>query len=249
MSLLRSRCSISFWLREYPWRSNAFIGVTIGLCADVTAQAVAGSLCSPKNNALKSRNFLVVKCPYFFHMLLVRLGFGDAALVPIIDLRRSFIFSTFTLVFGTSFFLLLYRRLDVVFPPATITRCQSIVKGFLFWIAVNTTMPLYFFYVATLSHYFIHCTGCCRLSEADGGEFGWVVDFSTFWEGVMKQVRRQVREDWPDMIQYSFAFWGLNWIPMFYYIPSHFRFLYGSTLQILWGTIASYLMHRGVATV
>ena len=45
-------------------------------------------------------------------------------------------------------------------------------------------------------------------------------------------------------MQYSIAFWSIQWIPMFYVIPLHFRLVYASSLQIVWSGVASYVLHR-----
>ncbi|EKG04106.1 hypothetical protein TCSYLVIO_004833 [Trypanosoma cruzi] len=238
--------SISFWLRESPWRSNVCIGTTIGCSADIITQVLVRNSCARRDRFLSQDDSpLLVRCPDFIHRLLTRLRFEkDNTPAPVIDLRRSFIFCSFTVVFNTFFFLSLYRRLDALFPPAAITRCRSLLKGFLSWIAANATTPLYLSYVATLSHYFIYRTGRRQLCATEDGDFGWTLDIPIFLEGVEKQLDRQLREDWPDMIQYSLIFWGVNWIPLFYYIPSHFRYVYSSFLQVAWCAIMSHLMHR-----
>ncbi|RNF04472.1 hypothetical protein TraAM80_05119 [Trypanosoma rangeli] len=245
MWLLWLSRSISTCLRESPWRSNVCIGVVIGFTADVLTQIVVRRPPSPRDRPqTQSSSPLVIVCPNFFHRLVTHLRAETDTSAPVIDLRRSFIFCSFTIVFNTFFFLSLYRRLDALYPPASVTRGQALLKGFLSWVAANTTTPLYFSYVATLSHYFIYHTGRHCLCAAEGDNFGWHVDFPVFWKGVKKQIHRQLREDWPDTIKYGFVFWGANWMPMFYYISPHFRYVYTSCLQVAWGAIMSHLMHR-----
>ncbi|KAH9578205.1 Mpv17/PMP22 [Trypanosoma melophagium] len=240
MVLRRFYHNLSFSLRRYPWCSNAVIGTSIGFSADVMVQCVFGR--SPPN----TDSPLVIKCPRVVHFLIAKVKGVDDAPVAWIDLRRSFIFSSFTVVFNTYFFLSVYRRLDILFPPATVTRRISLVKGFMSWIAANLTTPLYLFYVTVLSHYFINHTGRRCVDVIEGGKVGWVLDYPCFCDEVGKQLRRQLRKDWPDMVLYSLAFWSVNWMPMFYYLPPHFRYVYGSLLQVVWSFIMSHLMHRNV---
>ncbi|ORC90473.1 uncharacterized protein TM35_000082710 [Trypanosoma theileri] len=240
MVLPRFSFNISFWLRKHPWRTNAAIGSSIGFCADVMVQCVFGRPPPPSDSPL------VIKCPGFLHFLISKLKGVDNAPVPWIDLRRSFIFSSFTVAFNTYFFLSVYRRLDILYPPANVTRRIALVKGFMSWIAANLTTPLYMFYVTVLSHYFINRTGRRYVDVVGGGEVGWSLDYPYFREEVGKQLWRQLRKDWPDMTLYSLAFWSVNWLPMFYYIPPHFRYVYGSLLQVVWSFIMSHLMHRNV---
>ncbi|RNF24683.1 uncharacterized protein Tco025E_02442 [Trypanosoma conorhini] len=239
--------SISTWLREAPWMSNVCIGTTIGFTADVLTQIVVRKPSSPRDRAqAQGSSRLVVRCPTFIHRLVARARVEKDTPVPLIDLRRSFIFCSFTVVFNTFFFLSLYRRLDALYPPASVTRSQAVVKGFLSWVAANATTPLYFSYVATLSHYFIYHTGRHRLCASEGDYFGRSVEFPVFREGVRRQIHRQLSEDWPDTIKYGLIFWGANWLPMFYYIPPHFRYVYSSCLQVAWSAIMSHVMHRQV---
>ncbi|KEG09642.1 hypothetical protein DQ04_04891030 [Trypanosoma grayi] len=242
--------AISFWLREYPWMTNVTIGTTIGFSADIFIQGVVKKIPREKEAVLpQDVSPLVVECPRILHKLRIRLSGDRDSQVALIDLRRSFIFSSFTILFNTYFFLAMYKWLDAVFPPSVVTRRTAIVKGFLSWVGANATTPLYLAYVAAMSHYFIHRTGRRQFDAAESGGVGWVVDFPIFFGEVKKQVKQQLREDWPDMMRYGIFFWGLNWLPMFYYIPPHFRYVYGSSLQVVWSAIMSHLMHRGVKVI
>lgn len=57
--------------------------------------------------------------------------------------------------------------------------------------------------------------------------------------------KKKLFYDFPDLLRYGIVFWGANWLPMFYYIPPHFRLLYSAVLQTVWSGIMSYVMHRG----
>lgn len=57
--------------------------------------------------------------------------------------------------------------------------------------------------------------------------------------------KKRLFYDFPDLLRYGIVFWGANWLPMFYYIPPHFRLLYSAVLQTVWSGIMSYVMHRG----
>lgn len=57
-------------------------------------------------------------------------------------------------------------------------------------------------------------------------------------------IGHKLRHDFPAMFCYGFVFWGVNWLPMFYYIPSHLRLAYSAGMQVVWSGIMSQLMHR-----
>lgn len=61
---------------------------------------------------------------------------------------------------------------------------------------------------------------------------------------VREDVQYKLYNDFPDIVKYGFAFWSLNWLPMFYYIPGHMRIAYTSGVQVVWSGIMSYLLHR-----
>ncbi|CBZ37170.1 hypothetical protein, conserved [Leishmania donovani] len=69
-------------------------------------------------------------------------------------------------------------------------------------------------------------------------------NFHEYFTCVSVDVRRKLIYDFPDIMKYALAFWSLNWLPMFYYIPGHFRLAYSSGVQVVWSGIMSYILHR-----
>lgn len=61
---------------------------------------------------------------------------------------------------------------------------------------------------------------------------------------VSTDVKRKLMYDFPDIMKYGLVFWSLNWLPMFYYIPGHFRLAYSSCVQLVWSGIMSHMLHR-----
>lgn len=65
---------------------------------------------------------------------------------------------------------------------------------------------------------------------------------------VSMDVKRKLMYDFPDIMKYALSFWSLNWLPMFYYIPGHFRLAYSSGVQVVWSGIMSHMLHRWKTT-
>ncbi|KAG5493451.1 hypothetical protein JIQ42_01818 [Leishmania sp. Namibia] len=222
----------------------------------------------------------------------------------LLDLRRSMIFCSFTFLFGVPYFLWVYRYLDRLIDPASITKRSAIGKGFLSYVAAQLTNPLYLTYVTAMDHFFIYrdgrdgrrrvmalpintvptsqehvvVTGDNDAGAADGqrsaGRFSFVFrpmrnttcepdqttvhkmgycyrivdnhDFNVheYFTCVSIDVKRKLLYDFPDIMKYALAFWSLNWLPMFYYIPGHLRLAYSSGLQVVWSGIMSHVLHR-----
>jgi hypothetical protein len=69
-------------------------------------------------------------------------------------------------------------------------------------------------------------------------------NFHEYYTCVSTDVERKLMNDFPDIMKYGLLFWSVNWLPMFYYIPGHFRLAYSSLLQVAWSGIMSHLVHR-----
>lgn len=172
-------------------------------------------------------------------------GRGDEGSATVLDLRRSFIFASFTVVFGTPLWLRLYKGLDKLIPAVTIK--SSIQKGMMSWIFANSTMPFFIAYLTVLDQWVVHRKyPWARTSASPNDAAGAVATSSTNHNasGVVSVVLAKVLKDMPVMMSYSICFWSIQWIPMFYLMPPHFRLVYGSMLQIVWSGITSYLLHR-----
>lgn len=247
-----------------------------------------------------------------------------------LDLRRSFIFCSFSCLFSVPYFLWVYRHLDRFYPPAYVTKMQAIGKGFASYCAANLTTPLYMAHITLLDRFFIYRdgrdgrrrihhsreghksllfpsidslaippgihgssrTGSDTPSSSDSVKGCSTSSFpsSTHSEGksiasgsislatsvplelalkcspppatvilehekgfnkeeylrcVHHDWKKRLRHDFPDVLRCGLVFWGINWLPMFYYIPPHFRLLYSAMLQTVWSGVMSYMMHRG----
>ncbi|KPI82883.1 hypothetical protein ABL78_8105 [Leptomonas seymouri] len=69
-------------------------------------------------------------------------------------------------------------------------------------------------------------------------------NFHEYYSCVSADVERKLVYDFPDIMKYGLMFWSVNWLPMFYYIPGHFRLAYSSAVQVAWSGIMSHLLHR-----
>jgi hypothetical protein len=143
-----------------------------------------------------------------------------------VDFRRSVIFASFGVLFGTPFWLLAYRRIEAMIPRVTIA--TAIQKGMMTWVIANATTPLFISYLSAMDSILIH--GKRSSSE--------------LLEHLGNELPKKLTRDIPTLMQYSIAFWSIQWIPMFYVIPLHFRLVYASSLQIVWSGVASYVLHR-----
>lgn len=139
------------------------------------------------------------------------------------DYRRSLIFMSFTICFGTPFWLVMYRRVDAYFPKK-VTIPIALQKGMVTWCVANSTTPIFIAYLTVLEQCFVK------------GNPDWMQSIYT--------VPHKIFRDMPLMMQYSICFWSMHWIPMFYLLPPEFRLLYVSFLQIVWSGITSYILHR-----
>ncbi|KAK7197262.1 Mpv17 / PMP22 family [Novymonas esmeraldas] len=331
--------TLSYYLKEYPLRTNMALSTTVGFCGDIVCQTIYEP-CTQSRPPLtrerlptESQNspFLItVQSPYLFlrQRWLAYQASRDAPSPPaadgsaaapapptsssaaganttvLLDLRRSMIFCSFTFLFGVPYFLWVYRHLDRLINPATITKRSAVGKGFLSYLAAQLTNPIYLTYVTAMDHFFIYRDGRdgrrrvmaipmnaapksqehvvvagddeAGLSDAQKspgrfrfifrpfrnttseldqttihkmGYYYRIVDNHNFnpheyYTCVSMDVKRKLIYDFPDIMKYALAFWSLNWLPMFYYIPGHFRLAYSSGVQVVWSGIMSHMLHR-----
>ncbi|KAG5469288.1 hypothetical protein LSCM1_02503 [Leishmania martiniquensis] len=331
--------SLSYYLKEYPLRTNMALSTTVGFCGDVVCQTIYEPWTQSRPPLTRERlpdesqssPFLItVHSPFLCARQRWRAyqasrgaaasssvdgGPKSAAVATsssvagestaiLLDLRRSMIFCSFTFLFGVPYFLWVYRHLDRLIDPASITKRSAIGKGFLSYVAAQLTNPIYLTYVTAMDHFFIYrdgrdgrrrvmaipmnavpraqehlvMAGDDDASMADGqrraGRFSFVFsplrntareldqttvhkmgycyrivdnhDFNVheYLTCVSLDVKRKLVYDFPDIMKYALVFWSLNWLPMFYYIPGHFRLAYSSGLQVIWSGIMSHILHR-----
>lgn len=307
---------LSFYLKEHPLVTNMVLSSTVAFWGDIVCQTIyepASGMRPPLTMSVlppesaKSILLIPVSSPYvYLRSKLEGLGLMkplDGKKPPetvLIDLRRSFIFCSFTLVFGVPFFLESYRRLDKLIPSHRITKKAAICKGLLSWIIAQFTNPIFLTYVTAMDHFFIFRDGRDgrrRVEEVSAGSkcmntikhvvragestadtkplvlFSWtgqrqretrvLLDATDYRMGnhyryvenksfniqeytncVYMDSKRKLINDFPDILRYGIVFWGVNWLPMFYYIPSHFRLAYSAGVQVVWSGIMSHLLHR-----
>lgn len=157
----------------------------------------------------------------------------------IVDFRRSLIFASFTALFGTPFWLKVYKHIDRMIPKVTIK--TAIQKGILSWFVANSTTPLFIAYITTLDRWCIRKEGFGEYLR--GPHYVAPRKVLQRHDG-LSAVMAKVRRDLPVMMSYSICFWSIQWIPMFYLLPPQFRLVYVSFLQIVWSGVTSYLLHR-----
>lgn len=206
-------------LLQRPYLTNAATGSTIAIFGDVMAQTKFkdwSGEARQTRSGLSSSSALVITSS--------STNGGTPRDPAVIDLRRSLIFASFTMCFGTPFWLRVYKVLDRMVPH--VTPVTAIKKGMISWVVANSTTPLFIAYVTTMDRLFI--------KKHHGASNG---------DGVVA-VWAKIRRDLPVMMSYSICFWSIQWIPMFYLLPPHFRLVYVSFLQIVWSGITSYLLHR-----
>ena len=179
--------SLSYYLKEYPLRTNLVLSTTVGFCGDVVCQTVYEPWTQSRPPLTKERLpdesqnsvFLVfVKSPFLCARNRWReyeastgstasaaAGTNDTGVVQrdsttvLLDLRRSLIFCSFTFFFGVPYFLWVYHHLDRLIDPTFITKRNAIAKGFLSYVAAQVTNPIYLTYVTALDHFFIYRDG------------------------------------------------------------------------------------------
>jgi hypothetical protein len=238
MGLLSELWSRYQWsLMHRPYFTNAMTSSSIAMFGDTMAQTVFRDWSGQPRVTrayLEEKHIPTDSNLQFFS--------SPDSTATVLDLRRSFIFASFTVVFGTPLWLRLYKSLDKFIPAVTIT--SSIQKGMMSWIFANSTMPFFIAYLTVLDQFVIHkkrpwvnAPDVCEIEETSKQASG----------GVVGVVLAKVAKDMPVMMSYSICFWSIQWIPMFYLMPPHFRLVYGSMLQIVWSGITSYLLHRGDA--
>ncbi|GET91767.1 hypothetical protein, conserved [Leishmania tarentolae] len=331
--------SFSYYLKEYPLRTNMALSTTIGFCGDVVCQLIYEPWTQSRppltreklpDESQNSPFLITVQSPFLCarqrwrayqayrettmssasdgitkHTSLPASSSAvDGNTTILLDLRRSMIFCSFTFLFGVPYFLWVYRHLDRLINPITITKRSAIGKGFLSYIAAQLTSPIYLTYVTAMDHFFIYrdgrdgrrrvmaipmntvantqkqvgvaCDDDAGTAEAQKGtgRFRFVFnpfrnsmseldqttihkmgyyyrivdnhDFNSheYFTCVSLDVRRKLIYDFPDIMKYALVFWSINWLPMFYYIPGHFRLAYSSGVQVVWSGIMSYILHR-----
>lgn len=178
--------SLSYYLKEYPLRTNLLLSTTVGFCGDVVCQTIYEPWTQSRPPLTRERlpdestnsPFLIsVSSPFLSARrrwreyqasssqtepssatVAATTTTSDSTTV-LLDLRRSMIFCSFTFLFGVPFFLWVYGRLDRLINPKTITKRNAIAKGFLSYVAAQFVNPIYLTYVTALDHFFIYRDG------------------------------------------------------------------------------------------
>lgn len=193
-------------LKERPFWANMWSSMVISFCGDIAAQHVRRTPRDAQQSNFGS-SALQLESP-----------FSDR----LIDLRRSFLFSSFSVIW-TPFFLTVLPRLDkIVLPP--MTPFKAVKKGFLLWCAQSGVAPFFITYVALAERYFI--------SDRPSTE------------SALSTAHQRIASDLVPLATYSLLLYGTQWIPLFYLTPPHLRLVYTSVTQLCGGTIASYILHR-----
>lgn len=229
-------------LKHRPYRTNACTASTISMFGDILAQSVfkrlshpppattdstnpsshnssSSSSSAPASNKLTSSSWWLVELPNKHR--------------DVIDLRRSLIFGSFSALFGTPFWLLVYKFVDRGIPAVTIR--TAIQKGMITWVMANSTNPIFIAYITTADHCMVRGKHISELWGSNGSAG------SKIWN--------KIATDLPVIMSYSICFWSIQWIPMFYLLPPHFRIVYSSSLQIVWSALVSHLLHRNAETI
>ena len=74
--------------------------------------------------------------------------------------------------------------------------------------------------------------------------------FSVFVHGVYdvdeikKRITERLERNFFTHISGSFCYWTCHSLPMFYYVPLDWRLVYGTTANVFWQMVVSYLQHR-----
>lgn len=135
--------------------------------------------------------------------------------------RRTAVLSSFSLMIGTPFMLQVFRAAERLLRPGGIfAACK---KGFFVWWLGFGTSPFFISYLTAL-------------------EICWI-DGTPDSSLIKRAIRRKLGHDLPIIAKYSMAYWSIHWIPQFYYLPLHYRMLYGSFAQVIWSAVSSYILH------
>lgn len=274
-------------LKQHPLRTNIVLSTCIGFCGDVICQTIYEPLIGIRrvapgtlpHESFRSKLIFKVRSPALAWKHRRDNSNGivrrEEELNVYLDLRRSFIFCSFSCLFSVPYFLWVYKQLDRLYPPVDVTKMQAIYKGFFSYIAANLTTPLYMGHITLLDRFIIYRAGRDgrrRVPHLDPqgaaspsrGQLAkssssiathappvYTIEDDRHFnrEEYLRCVRhdfvKRLTNDFPDVLKYGLFFWGVNWLPMFYYIPPHFRLLYSACLQVAWSGIMSYMLHRG----
>lgn len=257
-------------LKRKPLRTNIVLSTFIGFCGDVVCQTIYEPIIgvhrltptSLPPQSFSSPLICRVQSPSLVWRKRQEERDGGSSGVTdttvYLDFRRSIIFCSFSCLFSVPYFLWVYKGLDRLYPPVHVTKVQAIYKGFLSYIAANLTTPLYMAHITSLDRFVIYRDGrdgrrriphSSKEDEGRPSEYQMVKDTAFNCEEYLSCVthdwKKRVRYDFPDVLRYGLVFWGANWLPMFYYLPPHFRLLYSASLQVVWSGIMSYMLHRG----
>ncbi|EPY42333.1 hypothetical protein AGDE_01590 [Angomonas deanei] len=272
MKLLRKAFgNVSYFLEHHPVKTNIFFTFVVGFWGDVICQTVyepctlgAPQLTREVLPAECKDSWFVVSIPSPYLAWKHRKGDksyrndGKMTNDVLVDLRRSVIFCSYNAFLGTFFFLGVYKRLDRILPRTQLTKRTAFMKGFMSWSCAQVYNAFFMLYLTSIDHFFIYRDGRDgrrRVEEDDpkaesimGRRYKFVPDtsfsFEEYYKCVKQDTTRKLLYDYPDIVLYGFAFWSINWLPLFYYIPGHFRLAYSQCVQVIWSGIMSHLCHR-----
>lgn len=217
-------------LREQPYITNALSGTTIAMFGDFLAQTYFKEWATRPDVPMLQVPLQTGDTPEDLTALRVKheaefLATRRAAAVALYDVRRSCIFGSFTVLFGTPFWLFVYKKVDARFPKM-ITPWIAIQKGMVTWVLANSTTPLFIGYLSLMDALVIHKRRTWpQLQES------------------LRAIPDKIARNMPTMMSYSICFWSIQWLPLFYFLKPEFRLLYVSFLQIVWSCISSYVLH------
>lgn len=126
-------------------------------------------------------------------------------------------------VAATPVWLRVYKFGDKLFAghKSPLHACR---QGLFTWAFAAAMNPFFVTYITASQGYFIH--GLRDPKELFGC------------------VKERLERNYLLHVTAALGFWGVNWVPLFYLVPAHFRLLYAACLQIVWNGVVSYVQHR-----
>lgn len=142
-----------------------------------------------------------------------------------VNLNRSAILTSYSLLIGVPFWLNVYKVADWLWGGRKLTIPLAMAKGFTTWWFGFLSTPLFFTYNTTME--------------------AILLDGDTNIVAALSESVAKMRRELLTVCTYGLGFWSVHWIPMFYLLPPHYRLLYASNVTLVWSSIMSYILHKG----
>jgi hypothetical protein len=101
---------------------------------------------------------------------------------------------------------------------------RAVKQGLLTWALGSMMVPITVSYLTATFSFFIH-------GISDFGE-------------IRNRISERLHRNFLTHISGSLCFWSVHWLPMFYYLPSEWRLVYGVCANVIWQMCVSFLQHR-----